>query len=74
MKKIIFVMMFILGAALSAMAQDWSEYSRGSESWHRHNRDAMYRPWKYDRGGRLKRGKSAGRNYYVKKRRARRRR
>lgn len=69
---ILFAVVFGFVGALTAKAQDWSEYSRGSDAWHRHNRDAMYRPWKYDRGGRLKRGKSSGRNYYVRKRRRKR--
>jgi hypothetical protein len=58
MKKIVFTLFCIAMTAIGAIAQDWSEYSRGSDSWHRHNRDAMFRPWKYDRGGRLKKGHS----------------
>lgn len=58
MKKIIFVLIFVFAGALTAMAQDWSEYSRGSSEWHKMNRGAMTRPWKYDRAGRLRRGNS----------------
>ena len=74
MKKAIFVMFSLTILAVSALGQDWSEYSRGSDSWHRHNRDAKFRPWKYDRGGRLKRGHShsSGRRH-VSHRRGRRR-
>lgn len=54
------------------MAQDWSEYSRGSSEWHKMNRGAMTRPWKYDRAGRLRRGNSY-RQHYARRRRARRR-
>jgi hypothetical protein len=59
MKKILFAAAFIFAIAITASAQDWSEYSRGSDAWHKHNRDALFRPWKYDRGGRLKRGKNS---------------
>lgn len=71
MKKLFFILMFVFAGTLTAAAQDWSEYSRGSDAWHRLNRSAMFRPWKYDRAGRLKRGNA--RNYYVRKRRPRRR-
>jgi hypothetical protein len=59
LKKLLVVSLCLLTTGLTAFAQDWSEYSRGSSEWHRHNRDAMTRPWKYDRGGRLKRGHSS---------------
>lgn len=57
MRKTLFVLGLIVTFGMSVFAQDWSEYSRGSENWHRHNRDALFHPWKYDKGGRLKRGK-----------------
>lgn len=57
MRKLVAVLGLITIGALSILGQDWSEYSRGSDAWHRHNRDALFHPWKYDRGGRLKRGK-----------------
>lgn len=44
-------MVLIFGPALTAAAQNCSEYSCRSDSWHRHNRDAIRQPWKYDRGG-----------------------
>ena len=61
LKKFVVVFVCLMTTALSAFAQDWSEYSRGSSEWHRHNRDALFRPWKYDRGGRLKKGHSYSR-------------
>lgn len=57
MKKLIAIFGLVTLGVLSAIGQDWSEYSRGSDAWHKHNRDALFHPWKYDRGGRLKRGK-----------------
>ena len=62
MKKVICAVLLITGAAMTAAAQDWSEYSRGSDAWKRHNRDALVHPWKYDRGGRLKKGSPYGRS------------
>ncbi|MDQ3799983.1 MAG: hypothetical protein M3384_11060 [Acidobacteriota bacterium] len=56
MKRLIVVLMFMFAATITAAAQDWSEYSRGSDAWKRINRGAMTRPWKYDRAGRLRRG------------------
>lgn len=73
MKKLIFAAMFLVAMSITAMAQIGSEYDRSSSEYTRHNRDAMTRPWKYDRGGRLKKGSPYHQRQHARRRRARRR-
>ncbi len=72
MKKLIFILAFLIAMSITAMAQTGSEYDRSSREYTRHNRDAMTRPWKYDRGGRLKKGRRYGHSRSVVSHRRRR--